>query len=129
MFPGASTRNRAQEFITRVRFQRDDRGTMQVYAHFSHGSTLRILGDERLAELLRGRWGEVGVEQLGSPEVAVLKPDQSAVMLRLSLPKDLQAEVREKLPDQASLVVPVLFDSISAPSPRRRKKLSTFDRC
>lgn len=115
----ASSSGRATECIARVRFRRDDRGNMEVYAHFTNVSTRATVGDERLADLMRGRWAEVRVEQLGSPNVAVLKPDQTAVLLRLALPDDIQAEIRRRLPTEASRYVPVLFefDLGSKPTP------------
>ncbi len=84
---------------------------MELYEQFGGISTERSFGTEELVELLRGRWDKVKVEQLGAPEVAVIDPDQPAVLLRLTLAEDLVDEARKKLPPEAQQVyIPVLFD-------------------
>jgi hypothetical protein len=99
------------EFIARVRFREDDQGILNVYTHFGGSSSRMGIGDKALAGLLRGRWDRVRVEQLGALDLAVIKPDQPAVLLRLTLPDDLQREAAEKLPSyERSRFVPVLFE-------------------
>jgi hypothetical protein len=99
------------QFVARVRLREDEQGNWQVYARFSGSSTRTGLGDQKLAELLRGRWREVRVTQLGSPDMVAVEPGRPATLLRLTLPEDLQAEAREKLPaDDLRRYVPVLFD-------------------
>jgi hypothetical protein len=68
-----------------------------VYVQFGGVSTQLELGDKELAELMRDRWAKVKIDQLGAPELAVMRPDQSGTLLRLTLPDDLQAESKEKL--------------------------------
>jgi hypothetical protein len=64
---GLSLSNRSSdEFIARVRLRCDDRGFMRVFIRVANGSsTEQILGDQKLATLLRGHWGKIRVEQLG----------------------------------------------------------------
>ncbi len=101
----------ATEFITRVRFREDEQGLLQVHTRFSGGSGRMSLGDQSLAKLLRGRWDKIHVEQLGGDDLITLKPDQSAVLLRLTLPDDIQNESREKLNSHIQeRCVPVLFE-------------------
>ncbi|MGP0069501.1 MAG: hypothetical protein ACLQGP_38625 [Isosphaeraceae bacterium] len=103
--------SRSSEFIARVRFREDAEGVVDVYSHFGSGSTAENLGDKGLADLLRNRWDRVRVEQLGAPEVIVLEPDQSAVMLRLTLPDDMKAEAGKALsPNIQEKFFPVLFE-------------------
>jgi hypothetical protein len=108
---GTSWSSSSTEFIARVVFRQDEQGLLQVYTHFSGGSSRSGLGDKALAELLRGRWDKIRVEQLGAPDLAALGPNQPAVLLRLTLPDDLQAEARKKLPPHTQKrFVPVLFE-------------------
>jgi hypothetical protein len=107
----SSTSRRPSEFIARLRFRQDEQGVMEVYNHFANGSTRISIGDQTLADLLRNRWDRVRVEQLGAPEVAVIEPDQSAVLLRLTLPDDMKDEARAKLsPDNQARFLPVLYE-------------------
>jgi hypothetical protein len=55
------------------------------------------LGDSKLAELLRRRWHEIRVEQLGSGSLAVVDTDEVATLLRLTLPDEMKQEAKEKL--------------------------------
>jgi hypothetical protein len=99
------------ESIFRVRFRQDAQGDMELYEQFGGMSTQSSFGTTELGEFLQGRWEKVKVEQLGAPEVAVLDPDQPAVLLRLTLADDLLDEARKKLPPEAQQVnIPVLFD-------------------
>jgi hypothetical protein len=108
----------ASEFLSRVRLRPDNLGVIQVFTHFANGSSSSSIGGPQLAELLRGRWDKVRVEQLGSPDVAVLKPDHHAVVLRLTLPDDLIAEAKTKLsPNDQKQCVPVLFEVHLGPNP------------
>jgi hypothetical protein len=101
----------ARQAIARVRFREDEQGELQVYTRFPGGSSRSGLGDRSLAELLRGRWDEVLVEQLGAADVVAVAPDRPAVLLRLTLPGNLQDEARETLsPHLRERHVPVLFE-------------------
>ena len=51
-----------------------DQGRLEIYTHFSGGSSRMGFGEKSLADLLRGRWDEVRVEQLGAGDVAVTIP-------------------------------------------------------
>jgi hypothetical protein len=82
------------EFIARVRIRHDEADSIRIYNHFGSGSHLMEFEDKALAELLRGRWDKLLVEQIGAPEVAVINPDQPAAWLRLKLPEDLERTAR-----------------------------------
>jgi hypothetical protein len=104
----SSTRS---EFIGRLRFRQDEQGRLELYEQLLGTGGRMTFGDQALAELLRGRWDQVRVEQLGSPKLAVIEPDQPAVFLRLTLPEDLEAEARKKLPPSTvTRYVPILFE-------------------
>ncbi|CAN5899146.1 hypothetical protein BH23PLA1_BH23PLA1_08550 [soil metagenome] len=101
----------ASELIARIRFREDEQNQLQVYTQFSGGSSRFGLGSPELAELLRGRWDELRVEQLGAPEMAAVAQDRSAVLLRLTMPEDMERNAREKLPAwDLEHQVPVLFE-------------------
>jgi hypothetical protein len=103
--------NTPSEFVGRLRFRQDEQGRLELYERLSNTSSRMTFGDQALAELLRDRWDKVRVEQLGSPRLAVLDPDQPAVFLRLTLPEDLQEEARKKLPPfTVTQYVPILFE-------------------
>jgi hypothetical protein len=110
------TTSKPTEFIARVVVREHQSGQMLwVEKHFYRSGGLSRLGfvnDEgALAGLLRGRWDKVRVEQLGSPDPTALSPDRSAVLLRLTLSDDLQAEARRRLtPHMQKQYVPVLYE-------------------
>jgi hypothetical protein len=100
----------SQDFIARVRFRQDEEGDWNVYQVFHGGSSRGGLGGEELAGLLRGRTDKIVVEQLGAKEIATIEPNGSAVLLRLTLPEDLQAEARKSLPEyEQKQFIPDLF--------------------
>lgn len=108
-FSGAALSSTSQDFITRVRF-REDQGLLHVYDHYAGGSSRGSLGEKSLADLLRGRWDKLQVEQLGSSGVAMLDPDEPAVLLQVTLPEAVQAEALAKLsPSSNQAFNPVLF--------------------
>jgi hypothetical protein len=101
----------SSEFIGRVRFREDEQGDLRVYTHFGGGSGMMSFGNAGLAKLIRGRGRKIRVEQVGAEGPVTLDPSQSAVMLRLSLPEDMQAEARELLaPHDQKRFIPVLFE-------------------
>ncbi|HEU5117546.1 MAG TPA: hypothetical protein VFT74_12955, partial [Isosphaeraceae bacterium] len=87
----SSWSSNAAEFIGRVRFREDDQGRLEIHEHMKFSSGRSNLGSKELTRLLHGRWDQLRVEQFGAPEMAVLDADESAVLLRLSLPDDLAA--------------------------------------
>ena len=99
------------QFIARVRLRENEQGMLQAYTRFSGGSSCMGLGDSMLAELLHDHWDKIQVEQLGASGLAVIAPGQSAVLLRLTLPDELQQASREKLrPGMHDHFVPILFE-------------------
>ncbi len=95
---GSSWNSSPREFIARVRLLEDDGGRLRMFSKEDGGSGMFGFGNRELADLLRGRWDEIEVEQLGSDGIVVIKPDEVAVMLRLRLSDDLKHEAEEKLP-------------------------------
>ncbi|MBN2294352.1 MAG: hypothetical protein JXM70_18125 [Pirellulales bacterium] len=92
-----STNSEPSEFLSRVRIIEDDKGQLLVY-HKEHGGSGKCnLGSTKLAKLLRGRWNEIHVEQLGSDGIAVVDPNDISVLLRLTLSDELKIEAQEKL--------------------------------
>src|SRR5262249_28445354 len=75
----------------------DESGTMRIYSHFGNARQSMEFEDKSLAELLRGRWDALIVEQLGAPEVAMINADQRVVLLRLRMPGDIEQMARAKL--------------------------------
>jgi hypothetical protein len=99
------------EFIARVRIRQTDRGPLEIYTRFSGGSSLMSIGGPKLAELLRGRWNDVIVEQVGAGGLTALEPGKPAVLLRLKLPDDLAAQAKKVLPPHdVNRVVPVFYE-------------------
>jgi hypothetical protein len=86
------------EFIARVRFREDEQGNWSVYQAFHGGSSRGSLGGKELNRLLREHAGKLLLEQLGAKSTATVGPDGPAVLLRLTLPEDMQAEARKSLP-------------------------------
>lgn len=99
------------EAILRVRFRQSDKGYLDVYTKALHGSSRLSIGDKALADLLRGRWGEIKVEQAGAKEVFVIGQDEKVSLIKLTLPDAMQEEAKRKL--SASILknrIPVLYD-------------------
>jgi len=77
------------------------------------------LGDESVARFLRGKWDKVAVEQLGAGgKTTLLKQDEEAVLLRLSLPAELHEQAMSEV-DSRSLQreLPLLFEVRIGPQP------------
>ncbi len=97
---GLNPGSEASEFIARVRLRHTPNGGTQVYTNFGSTSGFTTLGTPAGNLLTPDRWNDVKVEQLGIPQMAILRPNQSTVLLRLTLPDDLAAEARKQHPNQ-----------------------------
>lgn len=107
-----STLAAASESAIRVAF-REVEGRLMLFVGKFGGSggssSTGEYGDDTLADLLRGRWDRVVVEEFGRDEVAVADPGRPLTLLRLSLPPDLIEEARAKLSPQSQRYIPVLY--------------------
>jgi hypothetical protein len=92
-----SAGSRASEFIARVRVRENEHGGLDVFTKQASGSARLGLGNKKLADLLRDRWNEVRVEQLGANGVAVTDANEVTTLLRLTLSDDLKREADQKL--------------------------------
>lgn len=107
-----------QHFIARVRIREQPPGQLQVYTRFSGGSGQMGFGDESLANFLRGRWDQLHVEQLGAGKVAILKPDEEALLLRLTLPEQLMDQAAKEVDSRRQQTkLPLLFEVQIVPLP------------
>jgi hypothetical protein len=107
----SGSRSQPLEFIARVRLREDEDGVLNVYWKFAGYGRREGVGDQAFATLLRGRWNEVAVEQLGAAEVVAIGPDRLITLLRLRLSADLQEKAKTALsPDQQTELVPVFFE-------------------
>lgn len=108
---GTTTHTQSAEFIARAGIRETDDGKLESYTSFLGGSTRFGLGDPSLVKFLHGRWDKIQVEQLGADGITTLEPDQYAVLLRLSMPKEMEAEARKTLePHLLERCVPILFE-------------------
>jgi hypothetical protein len=99
------------EAILRLRFRENDRGIVEIYMKGMQGRFRSPLGDESLADLLRGRRGEIDVEQIGAEDVAVIGPDEQVSLIKLTLPGAMQAEADQKLSEWARKnCTPILYE-------------------
>lgn len=106
-----SSSSAAADFIARVSFREDKSGTLQVFTRFAGGSSTMTVGDQELARLLRDRWNEVLVEQMGAEKVVTIDQSKAAFLLRLRLPSDLREATRTKLASSLDKSLgPVLFE-------------------
>jgi hypothetical protein len=107
---GSGVSSSPEEFIARVRLREDHQGNWSIYQAFHGGSSRGSLGGKELNDLLRRSAGKILVEQLGAKATATVEPNGSAVLLRLSLPEDIQTEARTSLPTyEQSRFIPDLF--------------------
>ncbi len=105
-----STGGKSADFIFRVGFVEEE-GQLQCFFRDEQSSSKSTFGDKALADLMRGKWERIQITQLGRTDVAVLDPNQKAVLLRLTLPDELVREASTKLSENARKeYVPVLFD-------------------
>jgi hypothetical protein len=117
----SSSHSEPQQFIARVRVREDAQGRLQIFTKFAGGSGQSGFGDDSLADFLRGRWGKVQVEQLGASKVVTLKPDEQALLLRLSLPEQLLGEAATKLEGRRlEAKLPLLYEVHLGPRPLRK---------
>lgn len=117
----SSGQSAAVESIARVRFREDEPGCLHVYTRFSGSASRMQLDGPALADLLRNRWHEIEVDQLGAGGPVVLDADQPARLLRLTLSQRLQDDARTALPDGSrERHVPVLFELHLGPKPSGR---------
>jgi hypothetical protein len=99
------------ESILRVRFKYDEQGYLNVYTRFHGGSSRSSFGNPELNQFLKDKWDKLHVEQLGKNGLAVLEPDGSATLLRLSMPPAMAEEAVARLPEYARYQrVPVLYE-------------------
>lgn len=105
--------------IVRVAINVTRAGRIMVFARYpGRRSRILSLGDEALGDFLRNRWDEIRVERLGTDGVAVVEPDQSTVLLRLTMPDSMADKARRTL--DSSIVerhVPVLLELKLDPEP------------
>lgn len=117
----SASRTEAVDSVARVRFREDERGCVHVYTQFPGGGSMSQLGGPPLAELLRDRWDEIEVEQLGARGPVALDADEPAQLLRLTLPKDLQEAAQTMLhAGMPERPVSVLFELHLGPKPPGR---------
>lgn len=112
----SSSSSSSREFIARVRLRLDEQGNLRVYSRFAGGSSYETLGDRRLGELLQGGWNKIEAMQIGADDAASLAAGDSAVLLRLTLPPEMQKAARQVLPaDMQKAFVPVLYELTLGP--------------
>lgn len=71
------------------------------------------VGSRAFAKLLDDRWDKISVEQLGADQLTTIQPDRAAILLRLTLPEDMQREARQKLPEyEQKHFIPVIYELI-----------------
>jgi hypothetical protein len=103
--------------LARVRIREDQQGRLEFYRRFPGSSSRMGLTDKALADFLRGRWGQLRVEQLGVGEVAVIDPDKPATLLRLTMPDAMADEARKALgPSDVAGRVPTLIELYLGPT-------------
>ncbi len=87
----------ARHFIAQLRIRQSENGCLEVFTSQAGGSGKFQLGNQALADLLRDRWSDISVEQLGTEGVVVLEPDTVATLLRLTLPDDLKQQAKRRV--------------------------------
>ena len=97
--------------IARVGIREDYQGRLEFFGSYPGGDARVGPGYGALDDFMRDRWDEVRIEQLGAGGVAVVEPDQPAVLLRLTMPDAMAEEARKRL-DAVSVerYVPVLLE-------------------
>lgn len=109
----------SSDSISHLQFQVMEQGFLRFSLQFGSSGIGSRLGDEALARFLQAHWDDLQVEQLGSPDLTSLDPDDSALFFRLSMPPDLAAEARKTLPAADHKYIPVLFELNLIPKPKK----------
>ncbi|WP_435009471.1 hypothetical protein P12x_000723 [Tundrisphaera lichenicola] len=117
MGSGSSGSTESREFIARLRVRADESGSLQVFEQFGSGGGMMSLGDKSLADFLMDRSGSVIADEMGKKQVETIDPDGSAILLRLSMPEEMQAEARKTLSPHALNYVPILLEMRLGPEP------------
>lgn len=108
--------NDAGDFIARVRFLEGKEGRLGIYEHLGSTSMQRDYGNQELAALLHGRWDKIRVELPDSHNVRVIERNATVLLVRLTLPADIEAESRAKLASASQYSsLPVLLELRLAP--------------
>ncbi len=94
----SSWRSDPAEFVARIRFRVSDTGTLQVYGDYGSGSSLASRGDGKVSHFVQQHWDRLEVEQLGSKDAVSVDPADSATLLRIRMPEDLQSEAAAVFP-------------------------------
>ncbi len=114
----SSSSTDSTDFIARLRFRETEEGRLEIHKHMKNTSSRSAMGNPSLTNLLHDRWDQLQVEQLGAPDIAVLDPDEPALLLRLSLPDDLAAQARTTLDArEQKRYIPVIYALHLGPEP------------
>ena len=88
---------RPREFISRVRFRESYDGQLGLFVNVIRRYRGITLANRQLTDLLRDRWDEIQVEQLGCDHLVIVEPDEVAVLLRLTFSEQLKREAEQIL--------------------------------
>ncbi len=117
LVPGTSP---ARELILRVRFREDSEGDLNLYQSRENSSSRQSFGDPALSKVLHGRFDKVLVEQLGTHGAVSVGMDEPLDLLSLTVPADLETEVRNELsPDRRARFDPRFFRFSFRPEPKQ----------
>lgn len=94
-----STSVDAAESVSRVRFYEDEEGVLNMFTACAGFSSTRQLGNAEFADLLRDRWDEVRVDQLGADRTVIADEHEAVALLRLTLSDDLKRDLPPELDD------------------------------
>ena len=98
-----------QEAIIRVAFREDD-GRFMACVDEAGAMSDSDLGGPEVADLLRGRWDELSIDQAGRGETLVADPAKPFVLFRLTLPPPLAEAAKPLLMKHDQRSLPVLFE-------------------
>ena len=110
-FGGTRWSSGSSEFIARVRFRPNESGYMEVYTRFAGGSSrggFEIGSSLNCSSIIGTRFTSNSWLATGLTE---LEPDESAVLLKLSLPEEIEAQARKTLsPSMQKSFIPVVYE-------------------
>lgn len=87
--------NDPMQCIVRVRIREDGHGALEMFTKKDAGGSRTVLAERELADLVRGHWNELPIEQLGANGMVMVNPIEIATLLRLTLPADLKQKGEE----------------------------------
>ena len=100
-----------QEFIARIRLTASRDGQIAIYQSYGPNVSFTTAGTSDFFAYLSEHRDELVVEQLAANEAISLAADDSATLLKISLPEELSQEARARFGSELADMIPTVLES------------------